>query len=97
MGRLSLTLLISFLLIGFARADEDHDEAFKLLRSGEVLSLAEILEINQKDLKGRILEVELEHEDNRLIYELEILNEKGIVWEFKVDARDGAIIKQEQD
>jgi len=97
MGRLSLTFLISFLLIGFVHADEDHDEAFKLLRSGEVLSLAEILEINQKDLKGRILEVELEHEDNRLIYELEILNEKCVVWEFKVDARDGTIIKQEQD
>ncbi len=85
------------MLIGFAHADEDHDEAFELLRTGEVLSLGEILDINQKNLQGKILEVELEHEGNQLIYEIEILNDKGVVWEFKVDAKNGSIIEREQD
>ena len=97
MGRLSFLFLSGFLLFGFAHADEDHDEAFELLRSGDVLSLEKILQLNKNNFHGKILDVELEHEDNKLIYELEILDSKGVVWEIKVDAKDGTIIKKELD
>ena len=76
---------------------DDHDEAYELLRSGEILSLENILEISRKQVQGRILEVELEHKNERLIYELEVLDKQGIVWEIKIDASTGTIIKKEQD
>ena len=98
MGRLISIGLISFLVMGYSNSfAEDHDEAYELLRSGEILPLEKILEISRKQVQGRILEVELEHEDDLLIYELEILDKEGVVWEIKVDASTGTIIEKEQD
>lgn len=98
MGRLVIIGFISLITMshsnGFA---DDHDEAYELLRSGEILPLEKILEISRKQIQGRVLEVELEQEDKLLIYELEVLDNQGIVWEIKVDAKTGSIIKLEQD
>ncbi len=76
---------------------DDHDEAYELLRSGEILPLEKILEISREKVKGKILEVELEYENKLLIYELEVLDKQGIVWEIKVNATTGTIIDKEQD
>ena len=76
---------------------DDHDEAYELMQSGEILPLETILEITRKQVHGRVLEVELESEDKRLIYELEVLDQKGVVWELKVDAKTGSVIEKEQD
>ena len=99
MGRLTPLFLISTIVLAFSysHADEDHDKAYQLLRSGEVLPLEEILKISSKHVQGKILEVELEQEDKQLIYELEILDNKGIVWELKVDAKTGTLIRKDQD
>ncbi len=98
MGRLITVAFISLMFIAYSNSfADDHDEAYELLRSGEILPLEKILEITRERVQGRILEVELEHEDELLIYELEVLDKQGIVWEIKVDATTGIIIKQEQD
>lgn len=98
MGRLISVVLISLLVMGYGNSfADDHDEAYELLRSGEILPLEKILEITREHIQGRVLEVELEHEDELLIYELEVLDKQGIVWEIKVDAATGTIIEKEQD
>lgn len=98
MGRLILVGFISLMVMGYSNSfADDHDEAYELLRSGEILPLEKILEITREQVQGRILEVELEHEDELLIYELEVLDKQGIVWEIKVDATTGTIIEKEQD
>jgi len=96
---LALFTLSGFFLFGlvYADNDNDHDEALKLLRSGKILSLAEILKRNKNKLHGAILEVELENEDNQLIYEIELLKKDGIVWEVKINAKNGVIIKLEEE
>ena len=98
MGRLIIVVFISFILTGFSNSyADDHNEAYELLRSGEILPLEKILEICRKQVQGHVLEVELEHEDGQLIYEIEILDEKGLAWEIELDARTGRIIKKERD
>jgi len=98
MGRLILTGFMTLLFFSASNTiAKDHDEAYELRRSGEILSLEQILQINRKQITGRILEVDLEHEDGQTMYEIEVLDDKGIVWEIKLDARTGKIIKQEQD
>lgn len=98
MGRLIIAGLICIIVMGYNNSfADDHDKAYELLRSGEILPLEKILEFTRKQVQGRILEVELEHEDDLLIYELEVLDKQGVVWEIKVDATTGLIIKQEQD
>ncbi|HHL31475.1 MAG TPA: hypothetical protein ENJ41_02740 [Oceanospirillales bacterium] len=76
---------------------EDHNIAYKLLQKGEILSLETILQINHKQIPGEILQVELEREKKQLIYEIEVLNDNGVVWKYKIDAKTAEIIEKEQD
>ncbi len=96
MGRLSLFWLFWFFACPAVQA-EDHNVAYKLLQDKEILSLGKILQINHKQMVGKVLEVELERENKQLIYEIEILNDKGVVWEYKINARTGKIIEKELD
>lgn len=102
MGRLTYIALVPALVLALllplsqGHAD-DQDQALELREAGKILPLEKILEISRKQIPGRVLEVELEREDGLLIYELEILDEQGRVWEIEIDARNGKIIKRERD
>ncbi|MCU7931321.1 MAG: PepSY domain-containing protein [Candidatus Thiodiazotropha sp. (ex Codakia rugifera)] len=76
-------------------ADEGYQEARQLTESGRILPLQELLQVIQAEQSGRVLEVEFEHEDGLYLYEIEILDKQGAVWEFKVDAASGEILKRE--
>ncbi len=98
MGRLTkiLSIVLLALFIQQSHAD-DQDRALQLLQAGEILPLEQILKISRQQHDGHILEVELEQEHGTLIYELEILNKQGHVWEIKIDARSGIIIEQQRE
>lgn len=78
-------------------ASEDHEAARELVNSGAILPLETILDAAYRRFPGRLLEAELEREDGRLVYELEILTERGEVLEVLYDARNGTLIKAEQE
>ncbi|EJT86112.1 peptidase [Pseudomonas putida S11] len=46
---------------------------------------------------ARLLEAELEEDDNRYEYEVELLTAEGVVREIKLDASSGALLKDEED
>jgi uncharacterized membrane protein YkoI len=75
-----------------AIADEDHVAARRLRDSGEILSLEKIAEHARTARSGEILETELDREGGRYIYEVEILDPAGQVWELKLDAKTGDLI-----
>ncbi len=83
--------------VSMLHADEDHNEARKLLEAGEILSLETILGNIKPDYPGKILEVDLERKDKRMLYEMEILGDDGIVREVYVDAFSGEILSVEED
>lgn len=94
-------LLISSLLISspvhVVRADDDYIEAKRLRDEGKIMSLEEIMKNVRKTYPGRILEVELEDEKGRIIYELEILGHDSIVREVSIDAKSGKLLSVEED
>lgn len=75
----------------------DHEAARAALARGEILPLPRILAIAAGRVPGDILEVELEDEHGRLIYDLKILAKNGRVREVEIDARSGAVLKVEDD
>lgn len=78
--------------------DLDQDEALQLRRSGQLLPLDSLLQkVRQRYPAARLLEAELESEEGRLIYELEVLTTAGAVREIELDARNGAILKDEEE
>lgn len=78
-----------------AAADDDHDAARRLEQQGEILGLEAILERMDFGSGSRLLETELEREDGRWVYELEVLDPDGRVTEHEVDAATGEVIEIE--
>ncbi|ATX79426.1 Peptidase propeptide and YPEB domain-containing protein [Mariprofundus aestuarium] len=78
--------------------EEDHERAHRLMHEHQVLPLSRIAEIIATPYPGKILDLELEEEDNGLIvYEIKILGEDSGVRKIKVDARTGSVLESEVD
>lgn len=77
--------------------DRSHDRARRAAEAGEILSIAEIYERARRAQPGRVLEAELERAKGRWIYELKILDPEGRLYELKLDAATGKILKREED
>ena len=81
-----------------ARPDElGADEVRALREQGAILALETILERIRAIRPGRVIEVELEREDGTLVYELELLDSDGNVWEMYVDAATGQVLREERE
>lgn len=96
-----LYLLLLFSLSGIpfygASASDDHMEARRLKESGDILPLQTILDGLHDEYPGKVLEVELEHKHQRVYYEVEILDDQGVVHEIFVDARSGKVIRSKKE
>lgn len=91
-----LAALILAVAAAAGRADgDDHERARAALERGEVLPLRALLDRTAADVPGRLLEVELEEDDGRLVYEVEVLAEGGRVVELVYDARTGELLGAE--
>jgi uncharacterized membrane protein YkoI len=102
MGRLSALsgALLGTALLIFSlgtHAEDEHDRARRLRDAGDILPLEVIIERAQRERPGRILELHLEEKRNRMLYEVELVDEQGIVWELYFDARSGDLVKTKQE
>lgn len=79
------------------RREGDHDDAREAVARGEALPLSEILRIVRRVEPGEVIEVELERDDGRLEYEIEVLTQSGRVRKVTLDARTGAILETEDE
>ena len=98
--KFSLRMLVILSLLGhglFVQAEGDHDEARRLLESGDIMSLETILEKIRPQYPGEIIDVEIEKEAGLVVYELEIVGDDGIVHEIYIDARTGDILRSKRD
>ncbi len=72
----------------------DHDRARAALQAGEILPLPTIMARVAQAYPGHVLEVELEREDERWIYELKLLQPSGGLLKLEIDAKSGAVLRQ---
>lgn len=73
----------------------DQAEIRELVRRGEILPLDTLLASFPPAEYGKLLDLEVEREGGRLVYEFEFLRADGRILEVEVDARDGAVLQQE--
>jgi hypothetical protein len=90
-------LLVLLLLVPGAHAggdrDRDHERARAAVQAGQVLPLATLLQQLQRSHPGQVLEVELERDDGRWIYELKLLQGGGQLVKLELDATTGQVLK----
>jgi uncharacterized membrane protein YkoI len=84
---------------GAATADDDrdHDRARAALERGEIQPIARILEAAARAVPGEVIEVELEREQGRWVYELEVITPGGRVREVLLDAASARVLNRHQD
>lgn len=74
--------------------DQDEarrDEVRRAVETGEIHSLADILNSLRGKLPGEVAGVEIEHENGRWRYEFRVVDSQGRLFEVHVDARSGEI------
>lgn len=94
---LSLVLVTVLIQSGRTMASPGHDDARALHKAGDIVSLETVL-ASLRDIKqGRVIETELEEKHGRYVYELELVDTEGKVWEYYFDAKTGELLESEQE
>lgn len=76
-----------------ANGKDDHDRARQAVQAGLVLPLPVVLDRLQREVPGQVLEVELEHEGARWIYEIKLLTTGGRLTKVKLDASTAEVLR----
>lgn len=74
----------------------DFERAGAAVASGQILPLAEILERAQARYPGRVIQIELDDDDGRMVYEVELVTTDGRLIELELDAASGDILDVEE-
>jgi uncharacterized membrane protein YkoI len=89
-------LILSLVVIGPSHG-HDYEDAYRLRERREILPLEELLRRIDLGPGARILEIETEHEQGCLLYEIEYLDGSGRVREIWMDARTGETVLRGTD
>lgn len=81
------------LTAAWAGGGHDHDRARAAVEAGEILPLPALLEQVQRTHPGQVLELELETQGGRWIYEMKLLQPDGRLLKLVVDARTAQVLK----
>jgi uncharacterized membrane protein YkoI len=87
--------LLTGLCLPAARADDDggQERARQALASGQILPLGDVLARVEKSFPGKVLEVELEGEQGRWIYEVKLLQADGRLIKLKLNAKTAEVLR----
>ncbi len=89
---IALALLTGNISHALADDDDDWRRLHQEVEAGRILPLSQILDTLAKDWNGQVIDVDLEDDDGRRLYEIELLGPQGQVVEFEVDAVNGELI-----
>jgi uncharacterized membrane protein YkoI len=94
-----LCLLVAMFTVNLSSAhDLSQDEALHLRQQGVILPLEQLTaKALARYEAAQFLEAELEREDNRYVYEIEILLPGGQVRELEFDAVTGDLLEDKED
>lgn len=82
-------LLVGTASIGFAASQSSE--------TAPNLTAQDAIEIALKEVPGTVEEVELEDEDGKLVFEIEIVSTDGTETEVEIDAMSGDVLEIESD
>jgi len=86
--------LVTAMALPAAQASErDHERARAAVQAGEVLPLGTLLERLQRTHPGQVLELELERDNGRWIYEVKLLQANGQLMKLDLDASTAQVLK----
>lgn len=73
----------------------DADAVLQAVQRAEILPLDKVLQVLRKEREGEIVEIELDLDDGRVIYDFDVLSSGGRLYAVAVDAVTGRILEVE--
>lgn len=87
---------IALVLTSFGVAmSHDGKEKVDVANLATSVTMEEAIKTATTQFPGKVLEAELESEDGKAVYEVEIVNASGEIREFEIDAQSGKILSSE--
>jgi uncharacterized membrane protein YkoI len=78
-----------------AADDDDVRRAREAVASGAYVALEALIADALRRVPGQVVDVDLDIDDDE--YEIEVLDEHGVVWELEYDARTGRLTDMDRD
>ena len=91
---LPVVFLSAVLAWSLSACASGHDRARDAVQTGQVLPLKTVLDRLEREHPGQVLEVELERDDGRWIYEVKLLQAGGRLVKLELDAASGELLKR---
>ncbi len=90
-----VVLCLGLMCAANARAgdERDHERARAAVQAGEVLALPVLLERLRRTHPGQVMELELERDGGRWIYEIKLLQPDGALLKLDIDAATGQVLQ----
>ena len=76
--------------------DDDLDDKRVQATTGKLLTQDEAIAVAMKSAKGKVTEIELDEDDDRFVYEIEI-HDGQIEYDFEIDAVTGTVLEFDQE
>ncbi|HLT27084.1 MAG TPA: PepSY domain-containing protein [Zeimonas sp.] len=83
---------------GLASADDrvHRSEVRELRQAGKILPMEDILGRVRAAQPGQVVEIELEREDGRLVYEVKLIDDGDAIHELELDASTGEVLARKR-
>lgn len=94
-ARLTGLILLALAAARPGAADDSHDAALAALRAGQIVPLHEVLALPAVREAGAVVEVEIEREQGRWVYEIETVAPDGTLRKLRFDAATRAALPAE--
>ncbi len=72
-------------------------EAAELVRQGVIIPMKTVVAKAEKLKTGRLLEADLRKKKGIYVYDVDILDAAGVVWELKFNAANGELLELEEE
>lgn len=82
----------------FAASDSEGDDVSqKQLEKKAEISKEEAITISLEEVPGKTVQTELEDEDGKTVYEVDVKAEDGKMWDLEINAGNGDVLQKETD
>lgn len=61
------------------------------------ISIDDAMDIAVQQIPGEIVKIELDRDNGRLVYEVDVINMQGVKYEIEIDAQTARVIKLKRD
>ncbi len=99
---MAVALIVSAVALPYpaAEASDDsrlHQDEVRLLRaSGKILPMEDIIARIRTSQPGQIVEVELDRENGRYVYEVKVIDERDVIHKLELDAGTGEVLRRKE-